>query len=267
MHAVVLLKEILDWEIPTSRFRLDEETRRPAAGIAPMLLGPFEQHALELALQLKDAGAVTRLTALSVAPAGSVEALRKALGVRCDDAVQVVSDEIDDADPSQTAALVAAAVRRLEGVELVIAGRQAGDWDHGQVGYLVAERLERPCVGLVFRAEPDEGRLRVWRVAPGGIEQIGVRTPAVLTVTSDPRLQLRLPKVTDRMAANKKTIVTWTASELGVSAGDHRRVVLGRVWVPEQDRNCEMIEAADPNEVAQAVRDRLAQLKLLEVVS
>jgi len=67
--------------------------------------------------------------------------------------VQVVTEGIDSADPSQTAELLVAALRRLESPELVLAGRQAGDWDHGQVGYLVAERLGWPAVGLVWHAE------------------------------------------------------------------------------------------------------------------
>src|ERR1019366_3894690 len=55
MHAIVLLKQILDWELPPSRFRIDPQAKRPAEGLGPTLLGPFEQNALELALQLKDA--------------------------------------------------------------------------------------------------------------------------------------------------------------------------------------------------------------------
>ena len=68
MHAVVLLKEILDWELPASKFRVDAEAKRPPSNLGPSLLGPFEQNALELALQLKDAGVVDRVTALLAAP-------------------------------------------------------------------------------------------------------------------------------------------------------------------------------------------------------
>jgi electron transfer flavoprotein beta subunit len=266
MHAVVLLKEILDWELPAGKFRVDETAKRAADGIAPMLLGPFEQHALELAVQLKDAGVVEKVTAVLAGPAGGVDGLRKALALRCDEAVHVVADGVDAADPSQTAELLVAALQRLEPADLVLAGRQAGDWDHGQVGYIVAERLGRPCVGLVFRAERDGDRLRVWRVAPGGVEQLAVRLPAVLTVTSDAGLQLRMGSVMDRMAANKKPITTWTADELGLTPerlAGARRLELERVWVPEIERRCEVIDGDDPAEVARTVLARLEELKLL----
>jgi electron transfer flavoprotein beta subunit len=266
MHAIVLLKQILDWELPPSRFRIDPETRRPPDNLGPTLLGPFEQNALEFALQLRDAGIVDTLTALLAGPADSVDALRKALALRCDEAVHVEVGPAESTDPSQTAELLLAAIRRLEPAELVLAGRQAGDWDHGQVGYLIAERLKWPAVGLVWRAEHSDGRLRVWRSGSAGVEQFAVRPPAVLTVTSHPSLRLRMGSVMDRMAANKRPITRWTLDDLELSSeqlGAARRVELTRVWVPEVERDCELIEGEDPAEIAAALLGRLEELKLL----
>ena len=266
VHAIVLLKQILDWELPPSKFRIDPETKRPPDGLGPTLLGPFEQNALELALQLRDAGVVDRITALLAGPPDADDALRKALALRCDEAVHVEAEASDLADPSQVAELLVAAIRRLEPPELVLAGRQAGDWDHGQVGYLVAERLGRPAAGLVWRAERSDGRLHVWRSGNTGVEQLAVRPPALLTVTSHPSLQLRLGSVVDRMAANKKPITHWTPDELGLSREQlaaARRLELAEVWVPEVERRCELIEGEDPAEVVAAVLGRLDELKLL----
>ena len=89
MHAVVLLKQILDWELPPRKFRIDPATNCPPADLAPKLLGPFEQNALELALQLKDAGVVRKVTALLGGGETGAETLRKALSVRADEAVLV----------------------------------------------------------------------------------------------------------------------------------------------------------------------------------
>lgn len=267
MHAVVLLKQILDWELPPQRFRIDPETKLPPADLAPKLLGPFEQNALELALQLKQAGAVERVTALLAGPEEATEALRKALAVRADEAVHVEVEATDALDPSQTAALLVAALRRLEAPELVLAGRQAGDWDHGQVGYLVAERLGWPAVGLVWRAEPRDGRLHVWRSGASGVEHLAVRPPAVLTVTSHADLQLRMGSVMDLMAANKKEVTRWTPAELGLGPEElaaARRLELADVQVPELERQCELVEGEDAAEVAARILDRLAELKLFE---
>lgn len=267
MHAVVLLKQILDWELPPQRFRIDPETKRPPDDLAPKLLGPFEQNALELALQLRQAGAVERVTALLAGPAEATEALRKALAVRADEAVHVEIETPDALDPSQTAELLVAALRRLGAPDLVLAGRQAGDWDHGQVGYLVAERLGWPAVGLVWRAGFRDGRLHVWRSAPSSVEHLAVRPPAVLTVTSHADLRLRMGTVMDLMAANRKEITRWTPDELGLGPEElaaARRLELADVRVPELERQCELIAGEDPAVVAARVLDRLAELKLLE---
>jgi len=267
MHAVVLLKQILDWELPAARFRIDPATNRPPDGLAPTLLGPFEQNALELALKLRDSGAITKLTVLLAGPSDGIDSLRKGLAVRADEAVHVVCDSAV-VDPAQTAALLAAAIARLEPApELVLAGRQAGDWDHGQVGYLVAERLGWPAVGLVFEAEPHQGRLVVRRSGAGADEQLAVRPPAVLTVTSHPTLRLRMGSVMDRMAANKKPIAELSPDELGLGAdalAAERRIELARVSVPDVRRECELIEGANAAEVAVRLLARLEELKLLE---
>jgi len=267
VHAVVLLKQILDWELPPRKFRIDQETKRPPDGLAPALLGPFEQNALELAIQLKETGVVERVTALLAGPPGAADALRKALAVRCDDAVHIVVEAPDLHDPSQTAELLLAAIRRLEPPELVLAGRQAGDWDHGQVGHLVAERLRWPVLGLVWQVERIDGRLLAWRSGVYGSEQFAVRLPAVMTVTSHSSLRLRMGNVMDLMAANRKPITTWTPEELGLGPEELAaagRLELADVWVPEVERHCELIEAEDPAEAVAALLDRLEELKLLK---
>ena len=185
--------------------------------------------------------------------------------MRVDEAVHVQVDATDSLDPSQTAELLLAAIRRLDPApELVLAGRQAGDWDHGQVGYLVAERLGRPAVGLVWQAEQPTAASCVRRSGVGADERLAVRPPAVLTVTSHPTLQLRMGNVMDRMAANKKPIETLTPERARRCELDGaRRVELTKVWVPETKRECELIEGEDAGEVAARLLGRLEELKLL----
>jgi electron transfer flavoprotein beta subunit len=146
--------------------------------------------------------------------------------VRCDDAVHIVVEVPELHDPSQTAELLLAAIRRLEEPELVLAGRQAGDWDHGQVGHLVAERLRWPMLGLVWQVEQDDGRLIVWRSGPSGGEQFAVRPPAVLTVTSHSSLRLRVGNVMDLMAANRKP----SPPDAGGARLDPRSLRLPGAW-------------------------------------
>jgi electron transfer flavoprotein beta subunit len=266
MHAAVLLKPILDWELPPRKFRIDDASKCPPPDLAPKLLGPFEQNALELALQLKDAGVVEKVTAIVAGGNEALEVLKKALAVRADAAVLVELEQTGPDDPALTSAVLACAVERLDSPDLVLTGRQAGDWDYGQVGYLVAERLGQPAVGLVWRAERADGHLHVWRNGAAGVEKLAVRTPAVLTVTNHDSLVLRMSSVLDLMAANKKPIERWTTADLGLdeaTLAGARRLEFESVWVPEVESHCEFVEGEDAAEVATALVGRLVELKLL----
>ena len=261
-HVVVLLKDILDPELPSSRFRVDREARRPVEGLGPSILGPFERSALELALKVKDA-AGGRVTAVSVGDGGATYGLRKALTVRVDEAVQVSVERAADLDPGRTAELLLGALGRLAPVDLVVAGRQAGDWDHGQVGYLLAERLGWPCVGLVREAWLEGDELRVRHDHAGGQQVVSIQPPAVLTVTNDDALLLRLARVNDLMAAQKRPITRWEAAEFGSIAGADPGLEIADLWVPEHESVCEIIEGKDPSEMAVNAVRRLQELKLL----
>ena len=261
-HIVVLLKDILDPELPSSRFRVDREARRPAEGLGPSILGPFERSALELALKLKDAVGA-RVTALSVGDGGAVDGLRKALAVKVDEAVQVSVGRAADLDSGRTAELLLAALGRLADVDLVLAGRQAGDWDHGQVGYLLAEGLGWPCVGLVRQVWFDDDQLRVRHDHAGGQQVVSIEPPAVLTVTNDDALLLRMARVNDLMAALRRPITRWDAAELGAAAGAGPGLEIADLWVPEHESVCEIIEGEDPSNMAMNAVRRLQELKLL----
>lgn len=261
-HAVVLLKQILDPELPAARFRVDESGRRPEAALAPELLGPFEQSALELALQLRDSGAVERVTAVAAGPPSAVDGLRKALSVRADGALFVRVPEGEELDAAQTAELLSRAVLRLDAVDVVLAGRQAGDWDQGQVGALVAERLGWPCVGLVMRAAAADGRLLVER----GEDVLSVAPPAVLTVTNADGNRLRMAKVLDLLASGKQPVEELSPDDLGVGGAELselRAVAVLRLEASSQQRICELIEGEDARAVAAALVARLAERKVL----
>ncbi|HUZ89784.1 MAG TPA: hypothetical protein VMU49_08135 [Candidatus Acidoferrales bacterium] len=260
-HVVVLLKDILDPELPGSRFRIDPGRLEPAEGVGSAILGPFERSALELALKLKDAVGA-RVTALSVGDPGVLDGLRKALAVRVDAAIQVGLKGAANLPPEATAELLVAALGRLVDVDLVVAGRQAGDWDHGQVAYLLAEALGWPCVGLVRRARYEGDELQVLHDHAGGQRLVSVPSPAVLTVTNDDALLLRMARVSDLMAAQRRPIERFEASELG-SGSSTPGFKIADLWVPARTSVCEFIPGEGPEEQAVNAVRRLQEMRLL----
>lgn len=263
LRAVVLLRGILDPELPADRFRVEASSNRPPAGLAPLVNGPFERSALELAMQLKDAGAVEHVTVLAAGGAGTLEIVRKALGVKADAGVIVEVEGLDSLDAAPTAEVLARAVQKLEAVDLVFTGRQAGDWDNGQVGYLIAERLGWRCVGLARRVWAEGDSLHASRDHPRGVEQVGFEAPAVVTVTSDDSNVLRLAKVPDLLAAARKPMTSWTLNDLGLSDGLGAFASLEVIAVRPAERKTqvEMLSGESPADVIGALAARLLELR------
>ncbi len=266
MHIVVCINYIPDPEAPAKQFRLDERTNQPVLQRVNYVIGPFDQNALELALQLRDS-AGAKVTALTAGPATHQEALRKALALRCDAAVHVKEEQATQLDSAAVARLLAASVRKLGDVDLVLCGRQVGDWDGGQVGPLLAEELGFACVSLARQIEPaSDGTLRITREVPGGVAVLGARLPAVATVTNTSANQLRIPKVRDAMAAFKAPITAWSAADLSVSVAglaESPRVVVRRLFIPDTKVQVELIEGEGDEEVAAKLARRILDLKVV----
>jgi electron transfer flavoprotein beta subunit len=263
LRAVVVLRGILDPELPPDRFRIDPATNRPSAGIASLVIGPFERSALEVAMQLHDSGAVEHVTVLAAGGPGTVEIVRKALGVRADAGVVIDVDELDSLDPGPTAEVLARAVERLAHIDLVVAGRQAGDWDSGQVGYLLGERLGWSCIGLARRVWMDGDGLHVTRDHPRGLEQLRFRPPSVITITSGESNGLRLAKVPDVLAAARKAITTWTLDDLKLAASldDYSCLEVLTVRSAERTTQVELLRGDSPTETVAALAGRLLELR------
>lgn len=176
MHVVVCAKRV-----PSTTANI-----RPSAdgtGIDPsgveFILSPYDEMALEKAVQLKEAGAVERVTVLTLGPAAATKDVRKALAIGADDAV-LLTDEASFRDPASTAAALADAVREL-GADVVFAGWKAIDDDSSAVGALIAERLGFAYASFAVSIEATDGGLEVQREVEGATQVLRVPTPCVVT--------------------------------------------------------------------------------------
>ena len=264
MHSVVCIKQVLDQDIPPRAFRVDRAARRPDVAGAPLVMSIFDGNALETALRLREAQSGGSVTALTIGPKGAEEVLRKALAVTADQAVLVSEGELDGVDAQARAALIAAAVRKLTpGVDLVLCGRQAGDWESGQVGSMVAEALEWPCVTLVSQITPAEGgRVRLRREVEDGYEIVEAASPVVVTVTNGEGNVLRLAKVRDVMMAHRKPITTFTAADLGGADGASGAALVD-LFIPDKSSKCEFVDGKTAAEKATNLVRKLRELKVL----
>lgn len=265
MHIVVLLKQVLDWEIPAQAFRVDRVKRAPAVDRAPYVMSLFDGNALEVALKLREARASgDGITVLTLGPKRADEMLKKALALTADAAVRVNADD-DPFDSAAKARVLAAAIQKLGGADLILAGRQAADWEAGQVGGMIAEELGLPCVPFVSRIEPDAEGLKLRQELDSGYATVRLGGAAVVTVTNDETNVLRSAKVKDVLAAAKKPITVWELADLGVTAeilADPAVEVLD-LALPEVRRQSEIVEGETPQERAVNLARRLRELNVI----
>jgi electron transfer flavoprotein beta subunit len=277
MRIVVCLTQVLDPEIPPSEFRLDSQRKAVAEGVGRLVLNIFDENALEVALQLRERVAerasedrVTEpveIIAITVGPPSAADILRKALSVRADRAILIVAPEGVPLNGFMVARLLAAAVRKLQPVDLVLCGREAGEWHGGQVGAFLAEELGWAGVSFVARVEVEEGGgFLMRRQSDDGWEIVRAARPAVATVTNDETNVPRLPKVRDTLLAARAEIPRWTVSEL---VGDPSVFPQGaplevrEMFIPSSSKVCEMIEGETIEEKAARLIHELRRRRIL----
>ena len=162
-----------------------------------------------------------------------------------------------------TAQLLAAAVRKLGGFDLIISGRQASDWDNAQVPLGVAEILGLSCITLVKKVDVQGEKMVVERLIPDGYEVIESPLPGLVTVSNELG-QPRYPTLRGIMAATRKLPIIWTAADLEMEPWQlEPRITLHDLFIPESSQVCEVIEGEDEAEAARNLAFKLREAKLI----
>ena len=267
MHIVVCAKQIPDPETPPSAFRIDAATNRvvPAQGIAPVL-SQFDGIAAEAALRIKEANPGSKVTVVSMGAESAQAAIKQVLAMGADEGVLLNDPAFEDGDSHTTATVLAAAIKKLGNVDAVFCGRQAADWDMGQVGLLVAEDLGWPVAIIAKGVTTGGAGLQVTRVLENGFESLEMPVPAVVTVSNEFG-EPRYPKLPQIMAAAKKTVTNWKVGDLGLDPGSvgkaGSRLKLEKLFIPEKGGKVELMEGDTPQAQAAALVARLMADKIL----
>lgn len=269
MHILVCLKEVIDPEITPQAFRVNAETRKADVPGAALVTSVYDANALETALKLRDTiGGTASVTVLSIGAKSAEAILRKALGMSANNAVLVSDASIGDLDSAGVATLIAAAVKKVEGegkpVDMVLAGRQAADIEHGQTGGMIAEALAWPCLTFISKLKPSANGIEAQREVEDGHLIIQTQTPFVATITNDQSNQPRLAKVRDVMMSNRAKIPVWSVADLGVApAALAPRTRITNLEIVKRESHCEVIEGETAVDKADALAARLRELKLV----
>lgn len=250
MKFVVCLKQVPD---STVRVKVGSDGRSIATEGITWSISPYDEYALELALERKDADPSTVVSVVGVGPARTRDALRQALAMGCDDATLVTADgELAALDVAKA---LAAVVNEMK-PDVVLCGKQASDDDQGLVGPALAESLGWPHVGMLTKLAPQGDGVELWREVEGGHEIWNAKTPVVGLVHKSEK-EPRYPSLPGIMKAKKKEIPERTLESLGVSVAGPKLEITAMEPPPQRGQGKIFKLDGDPKGIADQVAKAL----------
>lgn len=261
MEIVVCVKQVPD----TTEVKIDSQTNTLIRQGVPSIVNPFDKNAVEAALQLK-AKHGGRVTVISMGPPQAKEALKECLAMGADEAILMSDRAFGGADTLATSHTLAAGIKKLGSVDLIICGKQAIDGDTAQVGPEIAEHLGIAQITYVAKLEVDGNTVRAEREHEDGYEVIEGRLPLMVTVVKSIN-EPRHPNVKGIMKANRKEIPVWTAGDAPIELesiglkGSPTQV--RRIFTPKQRVQGEIIQADSGREAAGMLARKLCEAKII----
>lgn len=266
MNMIVCVKQVIDPEAPPASFKIDAATNSvvPPAGVPPVI-SPFDEQAVEAALRIKDAQG-GKITVISLGTGLLRDVVKKPLSMGADELILLEDPAFDGGDSWSTAAALAAAIKKVGEFDVIFCGRQAADWDSGQVGSGIAEILGLPSVTLAKKVEVSDSKATVERVIPDGYEVIEIGLPALITVSNELG-EPRYATIKGIMSAKRKEPIVWAPADLEIDTAQigaaGRRVKMLRLFQPVREGACEIIEGEDEADAGANLAAKLSEVKLL----
>jgi len=263
MKICVLVKEVPDAAVEkklnASTGRMDRSGEKN--------LNPYDTHAIEAAMQIREGGAVPveEIVAVTMGPDSAVRALHKAVSLGADRSVHLSDEAVAGSDVAATGYALARTLQR-EGPDLVLLGQQSDDGECYTIGAVVAEHLGMPSLTQVIKMDIESESLRCERQAEYGYDTVQVQLPAVISV-GDAINEPRYPSLKAIMGAKKKPLQTATAADVEIDAakvgGEHSAAQWVAAKPPPAKAAGEIIEDEDTGETVEKIVAWLDERKLI----
>src|SRR4051794_36145201 len=230
-------------------------------------LNPYDTHAIEAAMQIKEGGAVEveEIVAVSMGPESAIRALHKAVSLGADRSVHLSDDALAGSDVAATGYALAKALQR-ENPDLVLLGQQSDDGECYTIGAVVAEHLGMPALTQVIKMDVSDDARRGEGKAESAYDTVQVQTPAVISV-GDAINEPRYPSLKAIMGAKKKPLEKLAIGEAGIDASmvgaEGSQVVCGDFKAPPAKSAGTIIEDEDTDETVEKIVAWLDERKLI----
>jgi len=250
--------------VPDSAATVTVEGGRVTWGDAKMVINPWDEYAVEVGLQQTEAlgGDVIALT---MGKEQSTEALKHALAMGVKEAILVSDPALAETDSVGVAQVLAAAIRKAGGVDMVVFGKQAIDSDSGATSVQTGRVLGWSVLTLVSKVrsvDPAAGSIVVERSIEEGEQVVEAKLPVVLSFVKKVA-EPRYPSFIGIRKAAKAQIPTWSLADLGITAPAavvHWPEVLN---LPKREIVTEIITGDTPEQIAEKLADKIMAEKVL----
>jgi electron transfer flavoprotein beta subunit len=263
LKICVLVKEVPDAAVEK---RMDQSTLRLDRS-GEKNLNPFDTHAIEAAMQIKEGGAVQvdEIVAVTMGPESAQRALHKAVSLGADRSVQLTDDGLAGSDVCASGYALAQVLKR-ESPDLVLLGQQSDDGECYTMGAVVADHLQMPSLTQVIKIDTQEGKMICERQAEYGYDTVEVEMPAVISV-GDAINEPRYPSLKAIMGAKKKPLDKVATADVGIEAGrvgaEGSRTKVVALNPPPAKEKGTIIEDEDTNETVEKIVAWLEERKLV----
>jgi len=248
IQIVVCMKQVPDPEAPPDAFKIDSITKKVIPIGVPPLLNPYDENALEAALRIKEHHSA-KITVISVGEKVANAIMKKTIAAGADDLIIVQDPSFADLNSRSTAIVLLTAIKRLGRYDLILTGRQAGDWDFGVTGLLLAEMLEIPSISFARRIEIENEKILVEKLTLNGFELVESPMPVLVTVSSEIG-ELRYVSVRALQKVSNERIKVYNAIDLGIDISKLEKREILQLLSINLGRHCKFIEGESPQEKA-----------------
>jgi electron transfer flavoprotein beta subunit len=263
LKIACLVKQVPDAAVNK---RIDPDTKRLDRS-GEENLNPFDTHAIEAAMQIKEEGKVPveEIVAVTMGPENAVRALHKAVALGADRSAHLTDDALAGSDVAATGYALAKLLEK-EAPDLVLLGQQSDDGECYTIGAVVADHLKMPSLTQVIKIDVTDGKLRCERQAEYGYDTVDVEMPAVISV-GDAINEPRYPSLKAIMGAKKKPLDTHAIGDVEIEAdrvgeaGSRTKVI--SLNPPPAKEAGEIIEDEDTNETVEKIVAWLDERKLI----
>lgn len=266
MKICVLVKEVPDAAVEK---RINPSTGRMDRS-GEKNLNPYDTHAIEAAMQIREGGAVQvdEIVAVTMGPESAVRALHKAVSLGADRSLHLTDEGLAGSDVAATGYALSKALES-ESPDLVLLGQQSDDGECYTIGAVVADHLQMPSLTQVIKMDISDmspPTLRCERQAEYGYDTVQIELPAVISV-GDAINEPRYPSLKAIMGAKKKPLASVGAGDVGIDSslvGDEgSRVQCGDFHDPPAKAAGQIIEDEDTNETVEKIVAWLEERKLI----